>query len=229
MFDFLEREQLLLGQENIHLLSQSRVAVIGLGGVGGTAVEGLARCGVGHLLVMDYDCFQLSNLNRQILATRQTIGRAKAEVAKERILSINPEAEVVCVPQQLTQETLAVLEDFQPDFVIDAVDQVTAKLLLIEWTKEKGIPSICCLGTGNRLTAQFTIGELSDTAGCGCPLARIMRRECRTRGFENVQVLYSTLAPEETGVRTPQSISFVPPVAGYLLAGHAVRTLLGVK
>ncbi|MBR5502196.1 MAG: tRNA threonylcarbamoyladenosine dehydratase, partial [Oscillospiraceae bacterium] len=119
------------------------------------------------------------------------------------------------------------LADFCPDFVIDAVDQVTAKLQLAAYCREAGVANICCLGTGNRLDAAgFTVGDIADTAGCGCPLAKVMRRELKKRGFQKQTVLYSTQPPVETGERTPASISFVPPVAGYLLAGYAVRTLL---
>ena len=227
MEHWLSRQQTLIGEAGCARLAQSRVAVIGLGGVGGACVEALARCGIGALFLMDGDVFAPSNLNRQLLCTVDAVGQPKAEVAKQRVLSVNPACEVTAVAERYTEETAHLLAAFRPDFVIDAVDQVTAKLQLATYCREAGVANICCLGTGNRMDAAgFTVGDIADTAGCGCPLAKVMRRELKKRGFTEQTVLYSTQLPVETGQRTPASISFVPPVAGYLLAGHAVRTLL---
>lgn len=227
MEHWLCRQQTLIGEAGCSRLAQSRVAVIGLGGVGGAAVEALARCGVGALFLMDGDVFAPSNLNRQLLCTTDSVGKAKAEVARQRVLAINPACEVAAVAARYTEDTAHLLAEFQPHFVIDAVDQVTAKLQLAAFCRDAAVPNICCLGTGNRLDASgFTVGDIADTAGCGCPLAKVMRRELKKRGFQNQTVLYSKTPPVQTGERTPASISFVPPVAGYLLAGYAVRTLL---
>ena len=197
--------------------------------MGGAVTEALARCGIGTLLLMDCDAFDETNLNRQILATRQEIGRRKAEVAAERVRSVNPECDVTAVDMRLDSDSVGILDTFRPDCVIDAVDQVTAKLLIIGWCKENGVHVISSMGTGNRTDASsFRIADIEDTAGCGCPLARVMRRELRARAITEVDVLYGADPPEHTGDRTPASISFVPPVAGYLIAGFAVRRYLGI-
>lgn len=229
MSDWLNRQENLIGKENTEKLSEARFAVIGLGGVGGAAAEALARCGIGNLLLMDCDEFDETNLNRQILATRQEIGNRKADVAAKRVLSINPDCHVSAVDRKLDAESVGILDEFRPDCVIDAVDQVTAKLLIISWCKANNVHVVSSMGTGNRISAEsFKIGDIEETAGCGCPLARVMRRELRARGIEKVDVLFAEKAPIHTGDRTPASISFVPPVAGYLIAGHAVRHYLGI-
>ena len=226
---WLDRQNNLIGQEQSSRLEGARIAVIGLGGVGGGAVEALARCGIGNLFLMDGDVFDETNLNRQILCTLKDIGRPKAEAAEERVKSINPECRVTAVNAVLGKDNIEILNGFSPDCVIDAVDQVTAKLLIIQWCKENGVYVISSMGTGNRTDAgNFRIGDISETAGCGCPLARVMRRELRARAITDVDVLYGKEAPIHTGSRVPASISFVPPVAGYLIAGHAVRTFLGI-
>ena len=226
---WLDRQINLIGTEQSSRLEEARIAVIGLGGVGGAAVEALARCGVGSIFLMDGDVFDETNLNRQILCTRRDIGRPKAEVARERVESINPECRVTAVNEVLGRDNVGILDGFRPDCVIDAVDQVTAKLLIIQWCKENGVHVVSSMGTGNRIDAgSFRIGDITDTSGCGCPLARVMRRELRARGITGVDVLYGKEAPLRTGDRVPASISFVPPVAGYLIAGHAVRIYLGI-
>lgn len=224
---WLDRQNNLIGEELTGKLRSARFAVIGLGGVGGAAAEALVRCGTGNLFLMDGDVFDETNLNRQILCTRADIGRKKAEVAEDRALSINPDCAVTAVSARLDSSTVGLLESFRPDCVIDAVDQVTAKLIIIGWALENGVHVISSMGTGNRTDAgSFRIGDISDTAGCGCPLSRVMRRELRARGIGSLDVLYAADPPVKTGDRTPASISFVPPVAGYLIAGHAVRSFL---
>ncbi len=226
---WLDRQNNLIGTELTGKLRDARFAVIGLGGVGGAAAEALARCGIGHLFLMDQDVFDETNLNRQILCTRNDIGRKKAETARERVLSIDPECSVTAVCERLDRDTVELLSGFRPDCVIDAVDQVTAKLIIVEWCNENGVHVVSSMGTGNRTDAgSFRIGDISDTAGCGCPLSRVMRRELRARGIGSLDVLYGADPPVKTGDRTPASISFVPPVAGYLIAGHAVRHFLGI-
>lgn len=227
--DWLARQTRLIGEQATRRLTQARVAVIGLGGVGGAACEALCRAGIGALLLADCDVFDLTNLNRQILSTREKIGRPKVEVARERVLAISPECAVSVWGERLGADNLEAIFAFSPDFVLDAVDCVTAKLALIEGCKRRGIGVVSCMGTGNRLDASgFTIGDIEATVGCGCGLARVMRRELRRRGIRDVPVLYSTEPPSlpGDGQRTPASVSFVPPVAGYLLAGYVVRALL---
>lgn len=228
------RTELLIGAEAVKALSGSRVAVIGLGGVGGAAAEALCRAGVGSLLLFDHDTISASNLNRQLFATRDTIGRLKAASAKERLLSICPECRIQTETSFYSGENRMPLLDFGPDFVIDAIDTVSAKLDLAALCKEEQIPSVICLGTGNRLDpSAFRIGDISDTAGCGCGLARVMRRELKKRGVTSQPVVYSTEPPKavvcpdsENGRHAPASISFCPPAAGCLLASYAVRRLI---
>ncbi|MEA4912152.1 MAG: tRNA threonylcarbamoyladenosine dehydratase [Oscillospiraceae bacterium] len=226
MGDWLARQRMLVGDGGCEILRGARVAVIGLGGVGGAAFEALVRAGVGHLLAMDRDVFDETNLNRQLLATRETVGCGKAQTAAARALSIDPTVDVRALCETFGESTQQQLLDFRPDYVVDAIDMVSAKLLLIELCGHNGIPIISSMGTGNRLTASFVVGDIRETAGCGCALARVMRRELKKRGVENVTVLYGTAPPLETGQRTPGSVSFVPPVAGYLIAGYVVRQLL---
>jgi len=229
MGDWLDRQNNLIGSESTEKLKEARFAVIGLGGVGGAAAEALIRCGIGSLFLMDGDCFDETNLNRQILCTRENVGVMKAQAAADRARSINPECRVTAVCERLDGDTVELLSEFRPDCVIDAVDQVTAKLLIIGWCRASGVHVVSSMGTGNRTDAGgFRIGDISETAGCGCPLARVMRRELRARDISGVDVLYSVNEPLKTGNRTPMSISFVPPVAGYLIAGHAVRRYLGI-
>lgn len=226
---WLDRQNKLIGAEQSARLAEARIAVIGLGGVGGGAVEALARCGVGNLFLMDGDVFDETNLNRQILCTRENIGLQKAAEAEKRVLGINPECSVTAVCDWLDSDTVGLLAEFRPDCVIDAVDRVTAKLIIIGWCRDNGVHVISSMGTGNRTDAgSFRIGDISETAGCGCPLSRIMRRELRARGIDRVDVLFAQDPPQKTDGRTPASISFVPPVAGYLIAGHAVRRFLGL-
>jgi tRNA A37 threonylcarbamoyladenosine dehydratase len=153
----------------------------------------------------------------------------QASEAEKRVHDINPDCNITAVCDWLDRDTVGLLSEFRPDCVVDAVDRVTAKLIIIEWCRENGVHVISSMGTGNRIDAEsFRIGDISDTAGCGCPLSRIMRRELRARGILSLDVLYAQDPPARSGDRTPASISFVPPVAGYLIAGHAVRHFLGL-
>lgn len=236
MKQWQQRTATLLGETALERLAQARVAVLGLGGVGGSAAEALVRAGVGHLLVVDKDVFDLTNLNRQLLATLPQVGRPKVDVAKERFLSINPQLHFEGVQTFYLPENSVFLMNFCPDYVIDAIDTVTAKLFLAQDCTAAGVPLITCLGTGNRLDpSKLRIGPLEGTVGCGCALARVMRHELKKRGVQGLQVLYSTEEAskvvledtEKTGRHSPGSTPFVPPVAGYLLASHVVRSLLG--
>lgn len=228
------RQQMLVGEEKMEKLAKSRVAVVGLGGVGGAAVEALARGGVGGLLLIDHDTVSDSNRNRQLIATLDTVGRAKADAWRERVLSINPLAQVEISRHFVKEGEDGGLFDFGPDFVIDAIDTVSAKLWLMAACNERDIPFLSCMGTGNRLSCEgFAIGPIQDTAGSGCPLARVLRREVKKRSIGPVTVLYNRLAPLPAqteaafGRHAPGSISYVPPVAGFMAAGYGIQVLMG--
>lgn len=222
------RSEMLLGTEGIERLQNACVAVIGAGGVGGGAIEALARAGVGHLRILDPDTFALHNLNRQLLATLETVGRGKAAVAVERVHAINPRCDAVGLPLRLLPDNREALFALCPDIILDACDTTTTKIDLIVECGRRGVPLLSCMGTGNRLSPdKLRIGDLSETAGTGCGLARILRRELRRRGIEHQRVVYSTEMPLPTGSRTPGSVAFVPPAAGMLMAAEAVRWLLG--
>ena len=232
-----DRTRLLLGEAAMEKLKNSRVAVFGLGGVGGFVVEALARCGVGKLELVDHDTLSETNINRQILALHSTVGMAKAEAAKLRVLDINPQAEVNARQEFYGPDTAESFDFGSYDYVVDAIDTVTGKLALIAAAKEANVPILCCMGTGNKLDAtKFQITDISKTSVC--PLARIMRKECAKRGYKDVKVLYSTedaLTPRLTeedlkeipeGRRAlPGSVAFVPSVAGLLIAGEVVKDL----
>lgn len=228
------RTGMLLGEAAMARLAGSHVAVFGLGGVGGYAVEALARSGVGELTLIDHDTLSRSNCNRQVLALESTVGRPKAEVAAERCRDINP---AIRVHPLVATYDAAHREDFftaRYDYIVDAIDLVSCKLDLIEQARERGIPIISALGTGNKLDAQrLTVTDISKTSGC--PLARVMRRELRDRGIRHLKVVYSPeeAAPTEQweapppGRRSvPASVAWVPSCAGLLMAGAVVQDLI---
>lgn len=228
-----ERTELFLGKEPMEKLKNARVAVIGLGGVGGSAAEALLRAGIGHLLFIDGDTVDETNINRQLLATDETVGMDKTEAAKKRFCLINPSADMTFLKEFYLPENSDFLYDWKPDYIIDAIDTVTAKLHIAEECKKRGIDLLMCLGTGNRLDPEkLHIGDVSETSGCGCPLARVIRRELKKRGIVKQAVLFSTeeakkaAIESENGRHAPGSISFVPPAAGYLLAGKCVRDII---
>ena len=229
------RTELLLGEAAMERLKNARVAVFGIGGVGGYVVEALARSGVGTLDLIDSDTVSLTNLNRQIIATHDTVGMLKVEAAKARISAINPAAVVHAHPIFYTPETAETL-DFSPyDYIVDAIDTVTGKLCIIERALAAGVPVISSMGTGNKLDASaLQVTDISKTTGC--PLARIMRKELRKRGIHHLKVVYSTeeaLTPvgaeaeaAALGKRQiPGSTAFVPGAAGLILAGEVIRDL----
>jgi tRNA A37 threonylcarbamoyladenosine dehydratase len=243
------RTAMLVGPEGIEKLKSSKVAVFGLGGVGSYCVEALARAGVGALVLVDYDDICLTNINRQLHALHSTVGRPKAEVMRERLLDINPgiRAEVRQVFYEPGRDEELLTPDL--DYVVDAIDTVSGKIDLIKQAKARGIPVISCMGAGNKLDpTQFRVADVSRTTVC--PLARVMRRELRKAGIETgVKVVYSVEPPltplggslsckdgcicpngdAHCAIRRqiPGSISFVPPVAGLILAGEVIRDLLG--
>lgn len=227
MNERFQREIMLIGEEGLSRLKEARIAVFGLGGVGGHAAEALARAGVGHFLLVDKDAVEISNLNRQAVAFQSTLGRLKTEVMKERILDIDPEAEVEVRNVFFLPENAGDFRFSDYDYVVDCVDTVTAKLSLIESADAAGVPIISAMGAGNRLDpARMRVADIYETEGD--PLSRVMRRELRKRGIRKLKVVYSGEKPVDTGVRTPGSISFVPAVMGLIMAGEVVRGLAGI-
>ena len=229
------RTEILLGSAAMERLHNARVAVFGIGGVGGYAVEALARSGIGTLDLFDHDTLSISNINRQIIATYDTVGMKKVDAAKLRIHSINPNAVVNAYPVFYTPDTADQFDFFVYDYIIDAIDTVTGKLCIIQNAMAAGVPVISCMGTGNKLDASMLkVADISKTTVC--PLARIMRKELRKRGINHLKVVYSTEdamtpvgAEEEAaalGKRTiPGSTAFVPGAAGLMLAGEVIRDL----
>ena len=237
MLEQFLRTEMLLGSEALTRLQSARVAVFGLGGVGGYAVEALARSGVGSLDLIDSDTVSVSNLNRQILATHSTVGMLKVDAARNRVLDINPACNVKTWPVFYTPDTADAFDFTQYDYIVDAIDAVTGKLALVERAKAAGTPIICCMGTGNKLDASaFQVADISKTTMC--PLARVMRKELNKRGIRHLKGVYSqeeAMTPtgweEEAAAlgkrQIPGSVAFVPGAAGLLLAGEVVRDLTG--
>ena len=243
------RTELLLGKESLQKLSQCRVAIFGIGGVGSYAAEGLARSGIGHFVLVDDDVVCLTNLNRQLIATHKTVGKPKVEIMKERILDINPKAEVEIRRTFYTADNAGDFDYLSFDYIVDAIDTITSKLILIEKAKEANVPIISSMGAGNKLDpTRFEIADIFKTSVC--PLARVMRRELKQRGISSLKVVYSKeeplrpksdecdsckdhcVCPKETKGRClvrrqiPGSISFVPSVAGLIIASEVVKDLL---
>ena len=237
MIHRFSREELLIGKAGLEKLRQARVAVFGIGGVGSYVVEALARSGVGALDLFDSDTVALSNINRQLIALESTLGRPKVEVAKGRVLQINPACRVEARQLFFTPENAGDIDFSQYDYVADAIDTVTGKLELIRCCREAGVPVISCMGTGNKLDpTAFRVTAIEKTSGC--PLARVMRRELKKRGITGVKAVWSPeepLAPAPApddqkgtaGRPTPGSMAFVPSAAGLILAGEIVKDLLG--
>ena len=232
------RTELLLGKDGMQKLKEATVMVFGVGGVGSHCIEALARSGVGRLILIDNDTVSLTNINRQSIASHSTVGRMKTEVMKERIRDINPDIQVTTYETFVLPDNLESLFLATPDYIIDAIDTVTAKIAIVELAQQQNIPLISSMGTGNKLHPElFEITDLSKTTMC--PLCKVMRRELKARGIRHLKVLYSPEKPvdttgretgEDKGARRtlPGSISFVPPVAGLLIAGVVIRDLSGV-
>ncbi len=229
----LSRTALLLGDDAVERLSQARVAVFGVGGVGGFATEALARSGIGALDLIDGDVVSLSNLNRQIIALHSTVGKAKTEVMAQRIRDIDPDIRLTLHTCFFTPENAGDFDFTQYDYIIDAVDMVTAKIQLAVQAQAAGVPIISSMGAGNKLDpSAFEVSDLYKTSVC--PLARVMRRELKARGIRKMKVVYSKEEPRkvdgptENGRHIPGSIAFVPSAAGLVLAGEVIRELAGL-
>ncbi len=223
-----QRSEMLFGKENIEKLKQSHVAVFGIGGVGSYVCEALARAGIGELDLIDKDTVSLSNINRQLVALHSTVGKNKAEVMKQRIADINPEIKVNAFDCFFLPENSSEFDFKKYDYVVDAVDNITAKLELVRCCNEAGTPIISSMGTGNKINPQlFEVADIKKTSVC--PLAKVMRKKLKEMGIDSLKVVYSKETPIKRGEngRTPASSSFTPPVAGMLLAGEVIKDLLG--
>ncbi len=233
-----DRLRLILGDEGLRRLDEATVMVIGLGGVGSNCAEALARGGVGNLVLLDRDVVAPSNVNRQAIAFTSTLGRAKADVMRQMVLDINPEARVTAVQAFLEKdrvgEQLGALP--RPDYVVDAIDTVAQKLRLAAWCQEEGLREISAMGGGNKLDpTRFKFARIEDTVNC--PLARIMRKECRRRGIHDMQVIYSDEQPVKMEAITDEqwmesgsllgTMSYIPPIMGQMIASRVIRDLLG--
>lgn len=232
MEHWLTRTELLLGQQKLERLKASRVIILGLGGVGSAAAEAICRSGVGQMMLVDKDCVGLTNLNRQLVATTATLGRPKTTALAERLLSINPEVILSCREEFVLPENSDFLWDYQPDYIVDCIDTVTAKLFLAEEAHKRGVKLISSMGAGGRVDpTQLRLGDIADTGGTSCALSRVMRRELKKRGVPKLNVVYSLETPskvtvgEENGRHPPASSAFVPPAAGLCLASFVVNQL----
>lgn len=248
MLHQFSRTELLIGEEALNNLKHSKVAVFGIGGVGSYTVEGLVRAGIGKLVLIDDDCVCLTNINRQLIATRRTVGKPKVEVMKERILDINPDVEVTIFQKFYMPDTADELIFDDYDYIVDAIDTVTGKIDLIQKAQAKNIPVISCMGAGNKLDpTKFEVADIYKTSVC--PLAKVMRKELKKRGVNSLKVVYSKelpITPTETEGSScatgcicpsgttrkctirrqiPGSISFVPSVAGLIIAGEVVKDI----
>ncbi len=226
------RNEMLFGEKCTENLSRKSVIVFGIGGVGGYTVEALARSGIGNITVVDNDTVDITNINRQILALESTVGLEKVDVAEKRIKDINPNCNVKKIRLFYLPENADCIDLSTYDYVIDAIDTVSAKLTLIEKAKENNIPIISSMGTGNKINASmFKVADIFDTKNDS--LARVMRTECRKRNIKSLKVVYSEEEPknalkDENNKRIPASNSFVPPVAGFIIAGEVIKDLLGI-
>ena len=240
MLNQFSRTELLIGEDGVKKLQNSRVAVFGLGGVGGHAVEALVRSGVGAIDLIDDDKVCVTNLNRQLFATTKTIGKYKVDVAQERILEINPEVKVIKHQLFYSPETADKFDFSKYDYIIDAIDTVTGKISLIEKSKEFNVPIICAMGAGNKMDpTRFEVADISKTSVC--PLAKVIRQELKKRRIKKVKVVYSKEVPvkiddsslreelKEGKHRIPGSNAFVPSVVGLIIAGEVIKDLISCK
>ncbi len=233
-YEFM-RTELVLGNENMQLLKNKKVVVLGVGGVGSFSTESLARAGVGNIVLVDKDVVDITNINRQIHATHNTVGLNKVDIMKDRILSINPNCNVITHKVFIEKDNIKDIITSDVDYVIDAIDTVTSKLDVVEYCANNGIKLICSLGTGNKLDpTKFEVTDIYKTSVC--PLAKVMRTELKKRRIKKQKVVFSTETPakidypeqfKDLRKKPPASISFVPPVAGMILTSVVIRELVG--
>lgn len=231
MNELFSRTELLLGKKSMERLKNSKVGVFGIGGVGSFASEALVRAGLGNIVLIDYDIIDITNINRQIHATSKTTGLLKVEVMKERLLEINPSLNITAINEAYTDKNKENLLNLNYDYIIDAIDMISSKISLIVNSKALNIPIISCMGAGNKLDpTMFKVGDIYETDTC--PLAKIMRKELRKKGINNLKVVWSKERPikvnlEKEDIRkaVPGSISFVPSVAGLILASEVIKDL----
>ncbi len=228
MENWLNRTEYLIGKENIEKLKNAHIAVFGLGGVGSYTIEALARSGIGHLTLVDKDVIDITNINRQLIADTTTVNMPKVDVAKERLLKINPNLVITTYQTFYDSRKTDELFSTSYDYIVDAIDTVSSKLSLVEEANTRHIPIISCMGTGNKLDpTQFEVADITKTSVC--PLAKVMRKELKERGISHLKVVYSKEIPhrfDEEYKQTPASISFVPSVAGLILAGEVIKDLI---
>ncbi len=224
MKEIFSRTALLIGEDSLNKLNNKKIALFGVGGVGSYVAEALARCGVGHLTIVDKDVVDVTNINRQLIALSSTIGKPKAEVAKQRILDINPDVQVDAVCSFFNSETADSFNFEEFDYIIDAIDTVTSKLIIIEKARKAGTPVISCMGTGGKINPSlFEVTDIKKTHTC--PLAKVMRKELKERGIDSLKVVFSPEMPIKSKDVIP-SISFVPSSAGLLIASEAIKDLI---
>lgn len=224
--DIFSRTERLIGKDALQKLQNSNIIIFGLGGVGSYTAEALARSGIGKMTVVDKDTVDITNINRQLYALHSTVGKPKAEVAKARILDINPECDVTAIQKMYLPENSEEFNLSQYDYIIDAIDNVTAKIDLAVKAEHLDIPIISSMGTGNKLDpTAFKVSDIYKTSVC--PLCRVMRTQLKKCGVKKLKVVYSEEMPKTDGERTPASISFVPPAAGLIIAGEVIKDIIG--
>ncbi len=231
MNELYQRTEMLIG-DKIDVIKNAKVIVFGVGGVGGCVVEAFARAGIGNIAIVDCDVLSPTNLNRQLLATLDTIGKNKTEVAASRIKSINENCNVEIFNLFFNEQTKDEIDLSKYDYIVDAIDTVSSKLLLVKTAQQLGVPIISCMGTGNKLGCNFEVTDVFKTSVC--PLAKVMRKELKSIGVKSLKVVYSKEEPRiprntptENGRHVPASISYAPSIAGFMLAGEVVRDLIG--
>lgn len=240
--NWLDRTEKLIGNENLKKIKNACIVVFGLGGVGSYVVEGLVRSGIENIAIIDKDVVDITNINRQIIANTNTIGQPKVKVETDRILSINPNSNIIGIQEFISKDNIIEIinkinqkfketnkssKEFAFDYVIDAIDTVSSKLELIKYCNTNDIPLISCMGTGNKLDAnKFEITDITKTSVC--PLAKVIRKELKKLQIPHLKVLYSKEEPVKTNTSTPASISFVPSVAGLLIAGEVIRNIIKI-
>ena len=233
--NFTQRTALLIGDEAMEILSKSKVIVFGLGGVGGMCAEALVRAGIFNISIVDFDKVDVTNINRQIIATTKTIGRPKVDVMRERLLVINPDCKIKVYREKLTAENVEFFDLVEYDYIVDCIDFLKGKIALAKYSFDNDLKLISAMGAGNKLDSTgFIISDIYKTEMC--PVARVMRRELKTLGVKKLKVVWSKERPsgniyidEETGKISPSSISFVPPAAGLAIAGEVIKDLITVR